>query len=285
MIQDFLLRPKFDMMEIVKALGIVLVPAQEDVLKNIMEHSQSMVVTHPGWGNTSMIALTAFLYAWMFPGRRVGCFAPSWSQSSIIYDYIKEIVDKNDWVKPSIKECYKDSSSWTIRFHEGEDLNPSRIDSFPLGNNSRLKGYRCHTVILDEACHIPRDIFNFNIRPMMATDCDPIKTVLYHQERDFLASITFLSTKMKMLALEDLDTNYLKHRPKNQIILFTGAHHKGNYMYKIFCDWTENPEAFVVTCPFQETPPGFIDHSVIQKAKQEMPAHMFKALFEGEWVD
>lgn len=285
MIQDLLQRPKADIMEIVKFLGADLLPNQEHVFLKVRDFAQSMVVTHPGWGKTSMVALLAFTYALMFPGRRIGCFTYSWEQSSIIYDYLREIIDKNEWVQPAIRECRKNGSRWTVRFNEAVGLNPSRIDSFSLHNASHLKGYRCHTVILDEAQDIPQEFFRFYFRPMVVTGSDPVSAMRYYTEKESIDNMRFLSIKMKMLALHDLETNYGGHQPMNQVIVFTGARHKGHYLYDFYQKWTEDPESFTATYPLRETPKGFVDTHVLREVKQEMSNSMWKAAYEGEWED
>mgnify|MGYP000961848087 FL=1 len=278
-------KPKFDMIEVVRSLGIELIPSQQKCIVNTMGKARSLIVAHPGWGSTSMSALIALLTAWMKPGRRVGCFSPSWRQSKLIYDQVRDIIQRSYLLQTSIKDHAIFDSKWSVVFNEAEGLNASRIDSFTLSDACHLKGYRCHTVILDESCHIPEKVFNMVIRPMMATCADPVSTVRYQQEMETISKLQMLSTKQKVAALEDLEYNYRGVQPRSQIIMFTKAHCKANYLYKLYQNWTGDPDAFTVTYPYYDSPLDFLDSRIVGRAKIEMTPGMFKAIYEGEWAD
>jgi hypothetical protein len=285
--------PNEDLPILVKALmGQQLVPAQEEVLQLVWDKISSLIITHPGWGKTHMIAVLALLSAWKRPGVRVACMAPSWRQSQIIYEYIEKIIAYSPTLQTCISKLHKDNGKWEIRFHETHhvvgvsDHQQSRISSFALDNTNwcYFKGYRAHVLLVDEMVHLPEEIFNNVLRPIVLTGIDPVLSVQYEHDKEKIESLKCFSKKQKDSLLQELHQTNSHLRP-GQLIMFTEAHYKYNYVYKLYNHLLQDPDSFVRTYAWFDSPESFLDPKYLYYSKKTIPEKEFQMLYEGRWGD
>jgi hypothetical protein len=272
-------------------LNVDLMPPQEDVVKTAWDKSRGLVVTYPGWGKSFTIAAYALLSAWAWPGKRVACFSPSWRQSRIIFDHMVTIIKNSPVLMTSIRNYNIENDRWDITFHgthNREDQIFSNIRSFSLdGSCGRyFKGYRCHVLLVDNAINLPEEIFNTVLRPITATNWDPMIAAQYVSDKEKIDSLSLFPGTRKAKLLEELKNIQDMHRPLGQTLLFTGSYYKHNYVYKLYQRYLADIEhAFVKTYAWYQAPLGALDLRLIMDAKKDMPEEMFKILYECEWPE
>jgi hypothetical protein len=272
-------------------LNVDLMPAQEDVVKTAWGKNRGLVVTYPGWGKSFLIAAYALLSAWAGPGKRVACFSPSWRQSRIIFDYMVNIIKNSPVLMTSIRNYSIENDRWDVTFHgthNREDQIFSNIRSFSLdGNCGRyFKGYRCHTLLIDEAINLPENIFNTVLRPITMTNWDPMLSVKYRSDQEKIKGLYLFSEGRRAKLLEELDTIKDINLPLGQTLMFTGSYYKHNYVYQLYQRYLADIEhAFVKTYAWYQAPPGALDLRSVMDAKKDMPEEMFKILYECEWLE
>jgi hypothetical protein len=266
-------------------LGSTLVPNQEEVFKNVWTKRISVITAHTGWGRTFSIAHLALLNAWLLPGRRIGCFSPSWGQSKLIYDEIMKILPNAPIIEAAIDEIYWDTSTWRIRFHASKSYNPSVIQSFSVSDASRIKGARYHTILIDEAANIPEEVFSAVIRPMNAVHTDPVSAMRLSKEKDLVMNLVYLPVIKKFNILDDMDQHYKMSTVPNQLVLFTTAYYTFNWLYKLIKLYEQSDDCYVGSFPLSSTPLGFVDMMQVTDAKRDMPADRFAMKYSARWVD
>ena len=144
----------------------ILSAPQRIVLNKIWTSRSSITVACRGFGKTRMAATDAILEGMLYPGRRIGCLSASFRQAKQIFDEINRIYDQS----PILQQCTTrrpiiSNDSCRLEFKPAFGRDYSVIIALPLADGTKIRGARFHSILLDEAPHVPEDVFQTVIRP------------------------------------------------------------------------------------------------------------------------
>jgi len=289
-----------------------MVPIQRVVANKTWNARSAVVVACRGWGKTRLAATLSILKAWLWPGRRVGCLSASFRQAKQIFEEIDKI-----WTRsPLLQQCTTRNPSMSndmcrLDFKPVPGREPSTIRALPLADGAKIRGQRFHTIFVDEAVHVPEDVFNTVIRPMAATRQDPIRAMRIGQDKDKIWSNKGLTDEQKMQQIKELES----FEGANQIIMLTSGYYSFNYVYKLYTLWSDamhgkfneedidlyeeiigedeheryeesdDPSFYAAfQIPYWAIPKNFLDSRSLKRAKIEMAPLQFRMEYESAWI-
>lgn len=137
---------------------------QRDIIQNVWVKQFAMLLMGRGCSKTSTMALYFATYAMLFPGTRLGCFAPSFRQAKFILNEINEkFWPKSPVLKASCKDVVKfGNADASLSFKNG-----SKIVALPLGDGGKIRGERFNKIYIDEYLEVDEDIVNTVIFPFL----------------------------------------------------------------------------------------------------------------------
>jgi hypothetical protein len=276
-----------------------LIPIQRLIVNRVSKARSSIVVACRGFGKTRMAATIAILQAWLNPGRRVGCLSASFRQSKQIFEEIGKI-----WsMSPLLQQCTErhpviSNDSCRLEFRPIPGFYPSTIRALPLADGSKIRGARFHLILVDEAVHVPEDVFQMVIRPMAATRQNPRAGMRIEREKDKIKALG-LPSEIERKQLEELE----KFIGANQIVMLTSGYYSFNYVYNLYrkysdrmhgrfeydenedTDIVEKPEDYATfQIPHKAIPKGFLDPSALRDARRDMSSIQFRMEYEAAWI-
>jgi hypothetical protein len=277
----------------------VLIPTQRIVANRVWNARSSIVVACRGFGKTRMAATLAVLKALLWPGRRIGCLSASFRQSKQIFEEIIKIWERSPILQQcTVKQPIISNDSCRLDFKTIPSHEPSTIRALPLADGSKIRGARFHTIFVDEAVHVPEDVFQMVIRPMAATHQDPVRAMRVELEKDRIRA-RGLPADLELKLIRELESFV----GANQICMLTSGYYSFNYVYKLYCKYSERmhgifrkgkegdpdlsgrPEDYATfQIPHQAIPRGFLDKQALEDAENDMSRFQFKMEYEAAWV-
>ena len=231
------------------------------------------IITH----NTFMAAVFSALQCILYPGTRIGIFAPAFRQSKLIFKEFTMLHAESPLLQQSIlKDPTQGNDQCICTFKSpGMGRRSSELLALPVGvDGGKIRGARLKYAILDEIPHIPESIFRASIHPMMSTSANPMQKVKEIQ-------------KLK----EKFDKDYQDYIPasSNGYIGITSGYYQFNYWWSEMLNFWDRIQAgdhkynlrFV---PYTELPEGFFDMSVVEDARANSPSHMFLTEWMAKWI-
>jgi hypothetical protein len=290
-----------------------MVPIQRVVANKAWESRSAIIVACRGFGKTRLAATLAILKAWLWPGRRVGCLSASFRQAKQIFEEIEKIWNRS----PLLQQCTTRNPSMSndmcrLDFKPVPGREPSTIRALPLADGAKIRGQRFHTIFVDECVHVPEDVFNTVIRPMAATRQDPVRAMRIGLDKDKIWADRNLTDEEKMKQIKELES----FEGANQIIMLTSGYYSFNYVYKLYCLWSdamhgqfneedidiyeelgddnnegehyteEDDPSFYAAfqIPHWAIPRNFLDSRSLKRAKIEMSPLQFRMEYEAAWI-
>lgn len=239
-----------------------LAPFQRIIIKGVMTHSYVLSILSRGSGKTRMMAMCAALLCMFNPKMRVGFLGPNFRTAKLAFNEFEALIGEAPYLENSIKRISKQTDSWSIEFHNG-----AFIFALPLAADSAgsIRGFRLHVALIDEFPHVPQEVIERVITPMLATQRNPMANVRRIQkEKELIAK--------GLMTQED---TYKKE--KNKVCGFSSAYFQFNHMYKTLCNYqqiaAEQNEKFgksdyaTYVFNYKDAPEGFFDSSMIEHAK------------------
>jgi len=274
-------------------LNLDLFPEQIAALQIMWHTPFPMLVASRGGSKSFLLGVYATLRALLEPGTRIVIVGAGLRQSRLVFNYIETIwhnapvfrsivgVGKKAGPKQNVDRCY---------FYIGD----STITALPLGDGSKIRGFRANIVIADEFASINENVFDIVVRGFAATTKTPVdeaKRLAF--ERD-LQGLNLPSNVVD--AFLDLD-----HKGGNQIIYsgtafyafnhFSKNHDKYKAMIqskgdkhklaKIFGGPGLIPDNFsykdfaIIRIPHTHLPDGLLDKRQLAHAKALLPKNIF----------
>ena len=170
--------------------GVDLFPFQHMAIKAMFETDYFMGVWSRGMSKSFTTGVYAFLDAIMHQGVEIGILAASFRQSKQIFKKIEDIAGKPEahMLANCITKKSKSNDEWLM------EIGRSRIRALPLGDGSKLRGFRFHRIIIDEFLLMPERIYNEVIVPFLSVVENPtqredlynLETKLIEQEAQLL---------------------------------------------------------------------------------------------------
>ena len=259
--------------------GVDLFPFQHMAIKAMFETDYFMGVWSRGMSKSFTTGIYAYLDAILNQGVEIGILAASFRQSKQIFKKIEDIASKPEakMLTDCITKKSKSNDEWLM------EIGRSRIRALPLGDGSKLRGFRFHRIIIDEFLLMPERIYNEVIVPFLSVVENPT-------EREDLWN---LETKMIEKGEMKEEDRYVW--PNNKLIMLSSASYKFEYMYKLYSQFSslimsgEKEQDDATRCIMQFSydcaPKRLYDQNLINQAKATMSQSQFEREFGALFTD
>lgn len=256
--------------------GVDLFPFQHMAIKAMFETDYFMGVWSRGMSKSFTTGVYAFLDAILNQGVEIGILAASFRQSKQIFKKIEDIASKPEarMLANCITKKSKSNDEWLM------EIGRSRIRALPLGDGSKLRGFRFHRIIIDEFLLMPERIYNEVIVPFLSVVENPTQREdLYNLESKLIDQ-----GKMKE------EDRYIW--PNNKLIMLSSASYKFEYMYKLYSQFeglidkqTDKATRCIMQFSYDCAPKQLYDQNLITQAKATMSQSQFEREFGALFTD
>lgn len=256
--------------------GVDLFPFQHMAIKAMFETDYFMGVWSRGMSKSFTTGVYAFLDAILHQGVEIGILAASFRQSKQIFKKIEDIAAKPEarMLANCITKKSKSNDEWLM------EIGRSRIRALPLGDGSKLRGFRFHRIIIDEFLLMPERIYNEVIVPFLSVVENPT------QREDLYNLETKLIEQGKMKE----EDRYIW--PNNKLIMLSSASYKFEYMYKLYTQFeglidkqTDKATRCIMQFSYDCAPKQLYDQNLITQAKATMSQSQFEREFGALFTD
>tara|TARA_B100000405_G_scaffold292037_1_gene243230 strand:- start:3731 stop:5602 length:1872 start_codon:yes stop_codon:yes gene_type:complete len=261
--------------------GVELFPFQHLAIKSMLETDYFLGIWSRGMSKSFSTAIYAFLDAIFNQGVQIGILAATFRQSKMIFEKIEDIArsPSAQFLSQCITKKSKKNDQWTL------EIGESKIIALPLGDGSKLRGFRFHRIIIDEFLLMPEHIYNEVILPFLSVVQNPT-------EREKVRKI-----EDQMIAKGQMKEEDRYKWPNNKLIALSSASYKFEYLYKVyetFEDLILNgvPEAskdtskrVIMHFSYDVAPEALYDQNLINQSKQTMSQSQFDREFNAVFTD
>jgi hypothetical protein len=258
--------------------GVDLFPFQHLAIKSMLETDYFLGIWSRGMSKSFSSAIYAFLDAIFNQGVQIGILAATFRQSKMIFEKIEDIASKPEaqFLTQCITKKSKKNDQWTLQIGE------SRIIALPLGDGSKLRGFRFHRIIIDEFLLMPEHIYNEVILPFLSVVQNPT-------EREKVSKLeTNLIAKGKMKEEDRYQW------PNNKLIALSSASYKFEYLYKVYEKFEDlilngavgdTAKRVIMHMSYDVAPPALYDQNLINQSRQTMSQSQFDREFGAIFTD
>jgi len=260
--------------------GVELFPFQHIAIKAMLETDYFLGIWSRGMSKSFSSAIYAFLNAIFTPGVQIGILAATFRQSKMIFEKIEDIASKPSaqFLSQCITKKSKKNDQWTL------EIGDSRIIALPLGDGSKLRGFRFHRIIIDEFLLMPEHIYNEVILPFLSVVQNPTEREKIKKLEDQLIA------KGKMTEEE-------RYRwPSNKLIALSSASYKFEYLYKVYEKFEDiiihgspggidSASRAIMHLSYDVAPEALYDQNLINQSKQTMSQSQFDREFGAIFTD
>jgi len=275
-------------------LNIDLFPLQIAMLQMIWNTPFPMLVACRGGGKSYILAVYAVLRALLDPGTKIVIVGAGLRQAKLVFNYIDTIWNnapvlrnivgggKKAGPRQNVDLCY---------FKVGNSI----IYALPMGDGTKIRGFRANVVIADEFASIPEDVFDIVVRGFAATAKTPMEEAKKIAFDKYLSKLDIPNDVKKELTKDD------KKMHGNQIVYSGTAYYAFNHFSKKYQMWLdiikskgrpdkvaqifggENliPEGFnykdycIIRIPHTHLPDGLLDQRQLSHAKATLPRNIY----------
>ncbi len=282
-------------------LNINLFPIQIAILQILWKTPFPMLVASRGGSKSFLLAVYSVLKALFDPGSKIVIVGAGLRQAKIVFAYIENIWNnapvlrnivgggKNSGPRQNVDLCYF-------------KIGPSIITALPLGDGSKIRGFRATTVICDEFGSVPEDIFDIVVRGFTATAKSPVDE----------AKRIAINKKIEELGLpQELKKEINQQKVKGNQIIYAGtAYYQFNHFARKFNMWKEIisangnmekigevfgganniPENFdtrdyaIIRLPSNYLPEGLLDKKQLAHAKATLPKNIYNMEYNALFI-
>jgi hypothetical protein len=265
-------------------LGVTLLPEQIVIMQQLWEYPFPMFVASRGFGKSFLLAVYAVLKCALVPGTKIVVVGAAFRQSKVLFEYMETL-----WYNSPM---LRDISTIGARQGPRRDvdrctmtINDSWAICIPLGDGTKIRGLRAHTIICDEFASISPDIYETVVQGFAAVSAQPWENVKAYAKREALKELGLWN--------EEHEMDYAKNRQDNQIIIsgtadfdfkhfadywkryksIVNSHGDPSLYGEIFDDENMMSEHFswrdyaIIRVPYELIPKGFMDDKVVARAK------------------
>ena len=269
-------------------LNVDLLPVQTAILRELWIRSFPMYTASRGFGKSFLLAVYALLRCLLIPETKIVIVGAAFRQSKVIFEYMDTI-----WRNaPLLQSLCSDNSGprrdvdrCTMR------INDSWAMAVPLGDGTKIRGLRAHTIIADEFNSIPTHIYETVVAGFTAVSSNPTQNVKEAARRK----------KMKNEGTweERFEDAYQERRANQSIISGTAGYefepyasywkkykatiqNRGDFK-KVAEEMGEDPDEVpdymkrlnwksfsVIRIPYELIPEGFMDDQQVARARATM---------------
>ncbi len=259
--------------------GVDLFPFQHMAIKAMFETDYTLGVWSRGMSKSFTTGIYAFLDAILNQGVEIGILSKSFRQSKMIFKKIEDIAAKPEasFLAQCITHKSKNNDEWLM------EIGSSRIRALPLGDGSKLRGFRFHRIIIDEFLLMPERIYNEVIVPFLSVVENPVERERLHQVENGLIK----AGKMKE------EDRY--EWPNNKLIALSSASYKFEYLYKLYEQFENliagniqeegNATRCIMQFSYDCAPRKLYDENLIMQSKATMSQSQFDREFGAIFTD
>jgi len=259
--------------------GVELFPFQHMAIKAMFETDYTLGVWSRGMSKSFTTGIYAFLDAILNQGVEIGILSKSFRQSKMIFKKIEDIAAKPEasLLAQCITHKSKSNDEWLM------EIGSSRIRALPLGDGSKLRGFRFHRIIIDEFLLMPERIYNEVIVPFLSVVENPV-------ERERLYNIENKLIEKGKMKEED---RYVW--PNNKLIALSSASYKFEYLYKLYEQFEllidkkiqedGNATRCIMQFSYDCAPKKLYDENLIMQSKATMSQSQFDREFGAIFTD
>lgn len=261
--------------------GVQLFPFQHLAIKSMLEADYFLGIWSRGMSKSFSTAIYAYLDAMFNQGIQIGILAATFRQSKMIFEKIEDIAKKPEaaFLSQCITKKSKKNDQWTL------EIGESKIIALPLGDGSKLRGFRFHRIIIDEFLLMPEHIYNEVILPFLSVVQNPTERENYIKIED------------QLIARGEMKEEDRKVWPSNKLIALSSASYKFEYLYKVyetFEDLIVNgreegnkdlSNRCIMHFSYDVAPKALYDQNLINQSKQTMSQSQFDREFGAIFTD
>ena len=157
-----------------QVFNIDILPMQSLILHELWNRKFPMLIGSRGLGKSFILSLYSMLRAFFMPGRKIVIVGAAFRQSKVIFEYMDTI-----WRNAPILQSICSDSSGPRRDVDRCTMrvNDSWAMAVPLGDGSKIRGLRAHTIIADEFNSIPTHIYETVVAGFAAVSSNPTQNV------------------------------------------------------------------------------------------------------------
>lgn len=138
---------------------------QRQALRELWDKPYCLLKWSRGSSKSSLTAMYLMLKSILFPGCNMGIIAPSYRQTSYVFDELEDLYHNSPFVRQSCIDVPKRSNDrCVVKFYNG-----SRIEGLPIGTDGKtIRGRRYSFLFLDEFAQMDEETVRLVIRPMLS---------------------------------------------------------------------------------------------------------------------
>lgn len=255
-----------------------LAPFQRKIVRGNLTHLYVINILSRGSGKTRMMGVIAALECIFNPKKRVGFLGPQFRVSKLAFAEFEAIWAESEFLQACVKRISKQTDTWSAEFHNGAFLF-----AMPLAADSKVsvRGIRLHTALLDEYPHVPKEVLDAVITPMLATQRNP------------MANVRRIEREEKLLAAGKITKEDLAKVERNKVLGFSSAYFRYNHMWDTINNYRQfaleqkqkvgKSDYAVYIFNYKDAPKGFFDESMIEHAKKTSPEIIFRMEYLSEF--
>ena len=258
--------------------GVELFPFQHMAIKAMFETDYTLGIWSRGMSKSFTTGIFAFLDAIFHQGVEIGILSKSFRQSKMIFKKIEDIASKPEarMLNMCITHKSKSNDEWLM------EIGRSRIRALPLGDGSKLRGFRFHRIIIDEFLLMPERIYNEVIIPFLSVVENPT-------EREKMYNV-----ETKLIEEGKMTEGERYKWPNNKLIALSSASYKFEYLYSVYETFErlinqEKQEGDATRCIMQFSydcaPKKLYDENLILQSKETMSQSQFEREFGAIFTD
>tara|TARA_R110002051_G_scaffold26358_3_gene63527 strand:- start:6514 stop:8592 length:2079 start_codon:yes stop_codon:yes gene_type:complete len=269
-------------------LNVDLLPIQTAILKELWIRSFPMYTASRGFGKSFLLAVYCLIRCLLIPETKIVIVGAAFRQSKVIFEYmdtiwrnaplLQSVCSDNSGPRRDVDRC-------TMRINDGWAM------AVPLGDGTKIRGLRAHTIIADEFNSIPTHIYETVVAGFAAVSSNPTQNVKEAAARKKL--------QKEGLWEERFEVAYKEKRANQSIIAGTAGYefepyasywkkykstiqNRGDFK-KVAEESGEDPDDVpeymkrldwrnfsVIRIPYELIPEGFMDDQQVARARATM---------------
>ena len=259
--------------------GVDLFPFQHIAIKSMFESDYFLGIWSRGMSKSWTTGIFAFMDAIMNQGVEIGILSKSFRQAKMIFKKIEDIAAKPEakYLANCITRTSKQNDEWVM------EIGSSSIRALPLGDGSKLRGFRFHRIIIDEMLLMPERIYNEVIVPFLSVVQNP-------KEREDLYNL-----ETQLIKLGKMKEGERFKWPNNKLIMLSSASYKFEYLYKLYENFEmlitqddqekNNASRTIMQFSYDCAPKQLFDENLIEQARSTMSQSQYDREFGAIFTD
>lgn len=276
-------------------LNIDLFPFQIAMLQILWKTPFPMIIGSRGSAKSYTLAVYAILKALLEPGSKVVIIGAGLRQAKLVFGYIESIWNNAPMLRDIVGKGKSSGPRQSVDLCYFK-LGTSMITALPMGDGSRIRGFRANTVLCDEFASVPEEIFDIVVRGFTSTAKTPVEEARQLALEKRIAELDLPVDVCKQIS------STAKSLKGNQIIYSGTAYYGFNHFARKFDMWRtiieskgdhktianlfggdyNIPDGFdyrdysIIRIPYTILPEGMLDKKQLAHAKAVLPTSIFR---------